>query len=412
MGCAGCSTGRGCGSGDDGLPKGCRNNGACGTGGCNKLNVFNWLANMELAPSMEPFDVLEVRFKNSRKDFFKVPDGLEFFEGDILAVEASPGHDIGVVAAAGELARLQMKKKGIVNNQELKKVYRKARQSDIQKWHEAQQLEPETMKKAREIALKLGLEMKISDVEYQGDKTKITFYYTADGRVDFRELIKLYAEQFRCRIEMRQIGARQEAGRLGGIGSCGRELCCSTWLTDFRSVSTSAARYQQLALNPLKLAGQCGKLKCCLNYELDSYLDAVRDLPNTDVKLETSRGLAFHQKTDIFGRRIWYSYTSAPETFIQLTPERVSEILTLNKKGEKPEDLTIEKPMAERPKKLPDFENVVGQDEITRFDDRKKKAGKRKKKRPAQQSTAPRPLGNNKPRQSNRPRPPKKNKPE
>jgi cell fate regulator YaaT (PSP1 superfamily) len=284
-----------------------------------------------------------------------------------------------VVSLSGELVRMQMKKKNIaVNHPELKKVYRKAKQTDIDKWQAAKDLEVPTMYKARTLALKLKLQMKISDVEYQGDKTKAIFYYTADERVDFRELIKLMADEFKIRIEMKQIGARQEASRLGGIGSCGRELCCSTWLTDFRSVSTSAARYQQLSLNPLKLAGQCGKLKCCLNYELDSYLDALKDIPDGNTKLETQKGRAYCQKTDIFKRMMWFTYADDPSNFIPVPVDKVNEILALNKAGEKPEDISIKK---EAPKvKLPDFENVVGQDSLTRFDNAKKKKKKKKKK--------------------------------
>lgn len=371
MGCSGCSSGRGCSTAAPGLPGGCRNNGSCGTGGCNKLGVFDWLAGMELPHGLKPFDIVEVRFKNSRKEFYRKPDNLELNVGDVVAVEANPGHDIGVVSLTGELVKMQMKKKGIADDSaDIKKVYRKAKQSDIQKWQEAQSLEFETMHKARKIATSLGLQMKLSDVEYQGDKTKATFYYTADDRVDFRELIKILASEFKVRIEMRQIGARQEASRLGGIGSCGRELCCSTWLTDFRTVNTSAARYQQLALNPLKLAGQCGKLKCCLNYELDSYLDAIKDIPMNDVKLETERGTAFHQKTDIFKRIMWYSYTDAPETYIPLTIEKVKEIMEMNAQGKKPADLQGHQILEQPKEELPDYENVVGQDSITRFDDK------------------------------------------
>jgi cell fate regulator YaaT (PSP1 superfamily) len=379
MGCSGCSSGRGCSTAAPGLPGGCRNNGSCGTGGCNKLGVFDWLAGMELPHGQKPFEIVEVRFKNSRKEFYRNTEGLELNVGDVIAVESSPGHDMGVVSLTGELVKMQMKKKGIAfDSPEIKKVYRKAKQTDIQKWQEAQSLEFETMHKARKIAVGLGLQMKLSDVEYQGDKTKATFYYTADDRVDFRELIKLLAAEFKVRIEMRQIGARQEASRLGGIGSCGRELCCSTWLTDFRTVNTSAARYQQLALNPLKLAGQCGKLKCCLNYELDSYLDAIKDIPMNDVKLETERGRAFHQKTDIFKRIMWYSYTDAPETFIPLTIEKVKEIMEMNAQGKKPADLQGHQIMQQEKEALPDYENVVGQDSISRFDDRKRNNKNRK----------------------------------
>jgi len=258
------------------------------------------------------------------------------------------------------------------DSEEIKKVYRKAKPADIEKWQEAQGLEQATMYRARTCAVKLNLQMKISDVEYQGDRTKAIFYYTADDRVDFRELIKVLADEFKVRIEMRQIGARQEASRLGAIGSCGRELCCSTWLTDFRSVSTSAARYQQLSLNPLKLAGQCGKLKCCLNYELDSYMDALHDFPEVNnVKLETERGRAFHQKTDIFRRTMFFSYTDEPDNFIPLPVDRVKEIMEMNKNSVKPADLLI-KVVAKIAEKKPDYENVVGQDSLTRFDKSKK----------------------------------------
>jgi cell fate regulator YaaT (PSP1 superfamily) len=382
MGCSGCSTGRGCSTASNGLPGGCRNNGSCGAGGCNKLNVFDWLANMELPGGSVAFDCVEIRFKNSRKEFFRNVNNLPLAVGDVVAVEASPGHDIGVVSIAGELVRLQMKKRNVDPlSQEIKKIYRKAKPADIEKWQEAQGLESNTMYRARTIAVKLNLQMKISDVEYQGDRTKAIFYYTADDRVDFRELIKVLADEFRVRIEMRQIGARQEASRLGAIGSCGRELCCSTWLTDFRSVSTSAARYQQLSLNPLKLAGQCGKLKCCLNYELDSYMDALRDFPEVNnVKLETEKGRAFHQKTDIFRRTMFFSYTDEPDNFIPLTVDRVKEVMEMNKAGNKPIDLLVhvEKKLVE---KKPDYENVVGQDSLTRFDKSKNKSRNNRKKR-------------------------------
>lgn len=407
MGCSGCSTGRGCSTASTGLPGGCKNNGSCGSGGCNKLNVFNWLANMELPGGQAEFDIVEIRFKNSRKEFFRNVNKLQLNVGDVVAVEASPGHDIGIVSISGELVRLQMKKqKADPNSQEIKKVYRKAKQTDIEKWQEAQGLEQATMYRARTFAVKLGLQMKISDVEYQGDRTKAIFYYTADDRVDFRELIKVLAEEFKVRIEMRQIGARQEASRLGAIGSCGRELCCSTWLTDFRSVSTSAARYQQLSLNPLKLAGQCGKLKCCLNYELDSYMDALKDIPEVNnVKLETEKGRAFHQKTDIFRKRMFFSYTHEPDTFIQLSVDRVKEVMEMNKEGNKPADLLVhvEKKLSE---KKPDYENVVGQDSLTRFDKSKKPGGNksRNKKRGAGGGNSANPnVQNAKPRTENKP---------
>lgn len=370
MSCTSCSTGQ-----DNGIPKGCNNNGSCGTGGgCNKLNVFDWLANMRLPEGQVACDVMEIRFKNSRKEFFRNVNNLSLNVGDVVAVESSPGHDIGVVSITGELVRLQMRKKNVsYDSDEIRKIYRKAKQQDIDKWREAQSLEVETMYKARTLALRLGLQMKISDVEYQGDKSKAVFYYTANGRVDFRELIKVLAEEFKVRIEMRQIGARQEAARLGAIGSCGRELCCSTWLNDFRTVTTSAARYQQLSLNPLKLAGQCGKLKCCLNYELDSYLDALKEFPEIDnKKLATEKGYAFHQKTDIFKRIIWWSYTSEPDVFHALSIARTKEVMKMNAEGLKPADLLEAKQYKELEVKKPDYENVVGQDSLTRFDKNKK----------------------------------------
>lgn len=370
MSCTSCSTGQ-----DNGIPKGCNSNGSCGTGSsCNKLNVFDWLGNMRLPEGQAPCDIVEIRFKNSRKEFFRNVNNLSLNVGDVVAVESSPGHDIGVVSITGELVRLQMRKKNVnPANDDIRKIYRKAKQQDIDKWREAQSLEVETMYKARTLALRLGLQMKISDVEYQGDKSKAIFYYTANGRVDFRELIKVLAEEFKVRIEMRQIGARQEAARLGAIGSCGRELCCSTWLNDFRTVTTSAARYQQLSLNPLKLAGQCGKLKCCLNYELDSYLDALKEFPEIDnKKLATEKGYAFHQKTDIFKRIIWWSYTSEPDVFHALSIERTKEIMKMNAEGQKPADLLEAKLFKELEVKKPDYENVVGQDSLTRFDNRKK----------------------------------------
>lgn len=375
MGCGSCSTG------GDGTPRGCKNNGTCSSGGCNKLNVFNWLANMELPNNQTPFDMVEIRFKNGRKEFFKNHENLPIYVGDVVAVEASPGHDIGVVSLTGELVRIQMqKKKNFGKADEIKKVYRKAKETDIEKWKEGQQRETEGMPIARRLAIELGLSMKISDIEFQGDLSKAVFYYTAEERVDFRELIKKLAESFKVRIEMRQIGMRQEAGRLGGIGSCGRELCCSTWLTDFRSVSTSAARYQQLSLNPMKLAGQCGKLKCCLNFELDTYMDELKGFPDIKKKLKTAKGDAFYQKMDIFGNKMWYSYFEEPGKFIELPLDRVTEIIAMNAEGKTPTELVdLENIIIEVAQ--PDYANVVGQDDLTRFD-RQKKAKKKRKKRP------------------------------
>src|SRR5574343_136424 len=383
MACTNCSTA------DGGAPKGCNNNGTCGTDSCNKLSVFDWLSNMTLPGGQAPFDAVEIRFKNGRKEFFRNTEKLTLSIGDIVATEAFTGHDIGIITLTGELVKIQMKKKNENPDKELAKIYRKASQKDIDIWTEARNKEEIVRMRAREIAINLKLEMKISDVEFQGDGSKATFYYTANDRVDFRQLIKEFAQEFKIRIEMKQVGFRQEAARLGGIGSCGRELCCSTWLTDFRSVNTSAARYQQLALNPQKLAGQCGKLKCCLNYELDAYLDAIKEFPEANAKLETQRGVAVHQKTDIFRRIMWFSYANAPAQWMVLPAAKVKEIIAVNKKKERVaalEDYVVET-VQEVEKK---FENVVGQDSLTRFDQPKKKSNNRnKKKKPTNFKNAP-----------------------
>jgi cell fate regulator YaaT (PSP1 superfamily) len=334
---------------------------------------------MELPSGQKKFDVVEVRFKNSRKEYFRNVNDLPLVVGEVVAVEGSPGHDIGIVSLTGELVKLQLKKRNIqAEDPAMKKLYRKAKQADVEKWQEAQAAEQDTMIRSRQIAAGLKLNMKISDVEYQGDKSKAIFYYTAEERVDFRELIKILAEQFRVRIEMRQIGARQEASRVGGIGSCGRELCCSTWLTDFRSVTTGAARYQQLSLNPQKLAGQCGKLKCCLNYELDTYLDALKDFPDS-IDLETQKGRARHQKTDIFKAIFWYTFADEPDNFIPVPVARVKEVIAMNKNGQKP-DILVAVSEQKAVEKQPDFENVVGQDSLTRFDNKNKNKKRKKKK--------------------------------
>lgn len=357
---------RGCCS----YPKPTHKNEAVFKHGCNKLDVNDWLSDIPVADAGKPFDCIEVRFKNCRKDFFRLSPGLDVRVGDIVAVEASPGHDIGVVTITGELVWYQMKKKKVnPASDDIKKVYRKAKSSDIEKWVSAIELEESTMFKARKIASELNLEMKISDVEYQGDKIKAIFYYTADERVDFRELIKILAEELMVRIEMRQIGVRQESSRLGGIGSCGRELCCATWLTQFKSVSTGTARMQQLSLNPQKLAGQCSKLKCCLNYEFDVYKDALTGFPNVDIVLKTKKGDARHQKTDVFKKVMWYSYTSEPDVLVPVSVEKVNETINLNKKNIIPEELDALEVIED--KKKIDFTNVVGQDDITRFDDKK-----------------------------------------
>ncbi len=375
MGCTSCS------SGADGQPKGCKNNGTCGSDGCNKLTVFDWLANMSLPGDQKPFIGVEVRFKNGRKHFYKNTENLSLSIGDIVATEATSGHDIGIVTLTGELVKVQMKKKSRNETAEdLPKIYRKASQKDIDIWQTVRAKEAEIQKRSREIAIHLGLKMKISDIEYQGDGSKTTFYYTAEERVDFRQLIRDFASAFSTRVEMKQVGFRQEAARLGGIGSCGRELCCSTWLTDFRSVKTSAARYQQLSLNPQKLAGQCGKLKCCLNYELDTYLDAIKDIPKSDVKLITEKGVAICQKTDIFKRFLWYGYEKQGVNWHKISVDKANEIIALNKKGVKVlslEEYVVEEQISET--KI--FENVVGQDSLTRFDKPKSKNNRKRNNR-------------------------------
>jgi cell fate regulator YaaT (PSP1 superfamily) len=365
MACKSCGTG-GCGT----TPAGCKSNGNCGTSGCNKLEVFDWLAGMNIGRSDEP-QFVEVRFKNTRKEFFKNTDQLDVQVGELVTVEALTGHDVGVVSLTGELVRFQMRKYKVKpDNKDIRKVSRKSTEEDITIWREAQELERETLVKTRKIIRELKLNMKLSDVEYQADKNRATFFYIAEDRVDFRELIKVLADQFRTRVDMKQIGARQEAGRVGGIGSCGRELCCSTWLTDFRTVSTNAARYQQLSINPMKLAGQCGKLKCCLNYELDSYMDAIKEFPDSKVKLKTKKGTAFHQKSDIFKGMMWYSYMDSPSEFIPMQVDRVNEVIALNTEGKTVDDLkgySFEEIKIDEPS----FENVVGQDDLTRFDKKK-----------------------------------------
>lgn len=376
-----------CGTTENGVPKGCKSNGNCGTGTCGsgseKLAVFDWLSNMTLPSGEERFNIFEIRFKNGRKHFFKNTENLTISMGDVVAVESSPGHDVGTVSLAGELVKVQMKKRKISHDsEEIKKIYRKASQKDIDIWQATRAKEVETQRRGREILGRLGLQMKLSDVEYQGDGNKATFYYTAEARVDFRQLIRDLASAFSIRVEMKQVGARQEAARLGGVGSCGRELCCSTWLTDFRKVSTSAARYQQLSLNPLKLAGQCGKLKCCLNFELDTYLDALKSFPKQDVVLKTEKGEAVFIKMDIFKKHLWYTYKLERFKWFRLTLEQVQEIIELNKNDEKSVSLEEYESDIEIPEKV-NFEDAVGQDSLTRFDapkTSKRRRNNRKKK--------------------------------
>ena len=343
----------------------------------SKLSTINWLGN--LPETSISTDIVEVRFKNTRKEYYRNINHLRIKEGDIVAVEASPGHDIGIVSLTGELVLHKLKQLNLSPvDTEFKNIYRKAKDTDIEKWREAVALEHKTMIKARQISKELNLGMKIGDVEYQGDKTKAIFYYIADERVDFRELIKMLAEEFKIRIEMRQIGTRQESGRIGGIGSCGREICCSTWLTDFVSVTTNAARHQELSLNPQKLAGQCGKLKCCLNYELDSYLDAKKHFPDTEIELETKQGTAYHQKTDIFRKILWYSFKKeSSDNLVAISVKRAKDIISINKKGKKPDTLAdadnlIQQDMG--------FENNAGIESLDRFDNKKENNPRKKRK--------------------------------
>ena len=371
MGCSSCS------SNSSGVPGGCKNNGTCGTDGCNKLTVFDWLSNMETVNENGRSTLIEVRFKNGRKEYYDNYENLPISIGDLVAVKAEKGYDIGFVTLKGGLIAIQLKKKKITKKlDEFLRVIRKATQKDIDIWTKARGREEDFKKKSRELAISLKLKMKISDVEFQGDDSKAIFYYTAPGRVDFRQLIRDMARQFNTRIEMKQIGLREEASRLGGIGSCGRELCCSTWLTDFRSVTTSAARYQQLSLNPQKLAGQCGKLKCCLNYELDFYQEALKDFPKSNSKILTEKGIAYCQKIDIFKGLLWFVYKNDSVDWHQLSVDNVKEILKINAKGEKIESLeqyTIYETSSDV-----SFENVFGQDSLTRFDYKKKNRNKRK----------------------------------
>lgn len=374
-----------------------------------KLSVYNWLK--DIPDNNCPPEVVEVRFKNTRKAFFSNPSGLQLQEGDIIAVEAALGHDIGVISLTGELVKEQLRMKRVdLDRNPLKKVYRKAKPHDIEKWQQAIALEHETMIRSRQIAADLKLNMKIGDVEYQGDKTKAIFYYIAEDRVDFRALIKVLAETFRIRIEMKQIGARQEAGRIGGIGPCGLKLCCSTFITNFISVSTSAARYQDISLNPQKLAGQCGKLKCCLNYEVDAYIDEQKDFPSTNITLNTGEGLLYHQKTDIFGRAMYYAFDKEGKgVLIKLSVKRIKEIIAMNRKG-------IIPPKANDAEEAPadiKYTDGVGEESLNRFDEKKQKRRRPKSRSrnsnengSGENNHSNRPKNNNQPRNNRGPRRP------
>lgn len=339
-----------------------------------KLNTYDWLA--DIPGNAEESDMVEVQFKNTRKGYYRNSNKIKLEKGDIVAVEATPGHDIGTVTLTGRLVPLQMKKANFKQDAEIKRIYRKAKAVDMEKYEEAKAKEHTTMIRARQIAASLNLDMKIGDVEYQGDGNKAIFYYIADERVDFRQLIKVLAEAFRVRIEMKQIGARQEAGRIGGIGPCGRELCCSSWMTSFVSVATGAARYQDISMNPQKLAGQCAKLKCCINYEVDAYVEAQKRLPSREVVLETKDNTYYHFKTDIFKREITYSTDkSFAANLVTISANRAFDVINMNKKGMKP--VTLEADTKPQPPKR-DAQDILGQDSVTRFDASLKK---KKKKR-------------------------------
>lgn len=364
---------------------GCRmNKKGCNRNSLQKLSTFDWMC--DLPETQKDTDFVEVQFKNTRKGYYLNSTKIPLEKGDIVAVESTTGHEIGEVTLVGRLVLLQMKKYNVHPDKiEVRRVYRKAKEADLDKYQEAKAKEQETMIKARQIAESLKLNMKIGDVEFQGDGNKAIFYYIADERVDFRQLIKVFAETFRVRIEMKQIGARQEAGRIGGIGPCGRELCCSGWMTNFNSVSTSAARYQDISLNPQKLAGQCAKLKCCMNFELDSYMDALKDFPSKEIQLETMDNTFYHFKTDVFNGLI--SYSTSP-TFgvnvVTISAKRAKEVIAMNRKGSKPEILDDQSEEITKPVVI-DYENGVGQDSLTRFDTSRKRSGnknKRPNKRP------------------------------
>ena len=377
MGCTGCTVS------SNGSPNGCQNNGGCATGGCNRLNTYDWLTALDVE-DVEPLDIVEVSFKNgARKSFYRNPPHTRAVTGDMAVVETGNGLDLGRITLSGELVRLQMRKKKVEADEILHNVIRIANERDLERLAEARSIEMRTMIRARAIARSLGLEMKVGDVEYQGDKRKATFYYTADGRVDFRELIRHYAKEFRVKIEMRQIGARQESARIGGLGSCGRELCCSTWLTDFKSVTTAAARYQNLAINQSKLSGMCGRLKCCLNYELDTYLDALDRFPKNADKLQTEAGTAVLVKTDIFKGLMYYGYEhdNGRGKLFAIEAARAHQIREMNKKGEKPADLVSLQSIIEAGEKEVemDFEDVTGAIELPEEEKRRKRRKKRRK---------------------------------
>ncbi len=383
MSCTSCSTA------SNGKPGGCKSNGGCSTGGCNRMNTHDWLRNLPISDVASACKVIEVSFsQGTRKDFYRNPTLQPYEKGDLIAVEGVSGFDVGEVSLTGEIVRLQMKKRNVKeDNPEMKKVLRVATDRDIDIWKQNKAREPEAVIRSRAIAMQLKLDMKISQVEMQADGRKATFFYIADGRVDFRELIKGYGSEFKVKVEMRQIGARQEAGKVGGIGSCGRELCCSTWLTDFSSVNTTAARYQNLSINQTKLSGQCGRLKCCLNYELDTYLDALQHFPDNCDVIQVAKGNAFLIKKDIFKNLMWYTLPDSNKQY-PLTIERVQKIKSLNQQGIKPDDLEPVEVTSGKPKEAePEFVELVGQISLKSLD----KAADKKRRQNQQQQRGQRP---------------------
>jgi cell fate regulator YaaT (PSP1 superfamily) len=385
MGCGSCGTATG------GKPNGCKSNGGCSTGGCNRMNVHDWLMNLPFSDPESNCRVIEVSFNNgSRKDFYRNAP-LQYFEkGELVTVEGVAGFDVGEVCLSGELVRLQMKKRGIdENNPDIRKVLRRAGPLDVEKMKESKSREKDALIRSRAIARQLNLNMKIAEVEIQADGKKATFFYIADDRVDFRELIKIYASEFRVKVEMRQIGARQEAGKVGGIGSCGRELCCSTWLHDFKSVNTNAARYQNLSINQTKLSGQCGRLKCCLNYELDTYVDALQAFPDNAEMLEIARGRANLIKKDIFKNLMWYTLPDSSRQY-PLTLARVKEIVELNRQGIRPEELQAVEVVSGKPREIePEFVDVVGQISLKALEKTSRRNRDREKEKDRQQKGQP-----------------------
>jgi cell fate regulator YaaT (PSP1 superfamily) len=371
MGCSSCSNGA------DGSPRGCKNNGSCGTCGSGGKTTYDWLEGIALPSGVSAFDVVEVRFKNNRKGFFRRKSTDSYYVGDVVSLDLNPGIDVGVISLTGELVRTQMSLKKVKDDHEIKRIIHKSSKEEIEVWHRARQREEATKLKAIEIIKRLNINMKLTDVEFQGDEKKATFFYISEQRVDFRELVREFAMTFNLRIDMRQIGARQEAARIGGIGSCGRELCCSTWITDFRSVSTGSARYQQLALNPVKLAGQCGKLKCCLNFELDQYVEAVKEFPSPNTKIRTSKGNAVIFKMDIFKKIVYFlelGETSGGPQPVSLEESR--RLIEASDKGKKIGSIS-QFAIQDLPDEVSKtYNNVVGQDDLTRFDKNKRKGRK------------------------------------